>query len=203
MIHTNGRGFPSDKRLTRPVVEHPDSVTHWTCPDAPSEGETHLIERHLMTGMERCRYCKRSRTALQNEQTAILVNASNARESEFFRTHPREDARPDPDDLVPDKMVARFKAGWHEADARGEVGGRVRAGLMAALGGEVSETDRAELAEAVTAARKDELIKAVIAARRAADDDSNDKEIELLQDALDQALGLLGLAVPEDNERGQ
>ena len=198
MMHTNGRGFPSDKRLTRPVVEHPDSVTHWTCPSTPGGKATHHINANGV-----CAYCGRTGIDLKNEQTAILVNASNARESEFFRTHPREDARPDPDDLVPDKMVARFKAGWHEADARGEVGGRVRAGLMAALGGEVSETDRAELAEAVTAARKDELIKAVIAARRAADGDSNDEEIELLQDALDQALGLLGLAIPEDNERGQ
>ena len=34
---------------------------------------------------------------------------------------------------VTDDMVARFKAAWEAADARGEVGGRVRAGLIAAL----------------------------------------------------------------------
>ena len=41
---------------------------------------------------------------------------------------------------ITDEMVERFKQAWQDADARGEVGNRVRAGLKAAM---CTETHRA------------------------------------------------------------
>lgn len=311
----------NDKRSTRPVVENPDSVTHWTCPDAPTGAIMHFMERNLFgnRGVVRCRYCKRSETALRNEQTAILANGAPHRPEaisplarelrrmsrmrslfnptigmpEIYRetlqkaaaalaaAEKRASLKPEIADSileqiirdfwdeeietlpeseqdevalasriraagygkveVTDEMVVRFKVAWHEANARLEMGNRVRAGLRAALAGAVSETEptpvaalsaqlraaRATIAEArreaelwpgsdveaqagaalqrVTIALSrtetptdhSELIEAVQAARRAADGNSNDEEIQLLQDALDRALGALGLDIPE------
>ncbi len=47
---------------------------------------------------------------------------------------------------------------------------------------------------------KDALVEAVKAARKAANGNSNDKEIELLQDALELALVKLGLEIEGDDE---
>lgn len=48
-----------------PVVHHPDSVTHWTCPDNP--GSTHHIG---VRGS--CVYCGES-VAVLREQQAVLA----------------------------------------------------------------------------------------------------------------------------------
>lgn len=49
---------------TRPVVEWPDSVTHWTCPDAQVPGDTH----HLIFPSQRCLTCGRGRRDLAEIQ---------------------------------------------------------------------------------------------------------------------------------------
>ena len=50
---------------THPVVDRPDSVTHWTCPKSPY-GETHHIIR------DNCKYCHEGTTALRRIQETIL-----------------------------------------------------------------------------------------------------------------------------------
>ena len=50
---------------TKPVVERPDSVTHWTCPDN-EYGDTHHIG---VTA--RCVYCGESVGVLRLEQSRI------------------------------------------------------------------------------------------------------------------------------------
>jgi hypothetical protein len=51
----------------------------------------------------------------------------------------------------------------------------------------------------VTADERNELVGAVREARRAAEGDSNDNEIAALHLALDNALQLLGIDVPEED----
>ena len=97
---------------SRPVVDWPVSVTHWTCPKAPAEGMTHHIEIHTMTGRTRCRYCKKSESLLRDEQAELMrelirgkqIQADNARQSKFFEEHPREDAGPDWTDLTAEEQ---------------------------------------------------------------------------------------------------
>jgi hypothetical protein len=55
----DGRGFivPRPTEPDVPVVERPDSVTHFTCPQGPSDHTGRVT--HHMTGMaNRCAYCK-------------------------------------------------------------------------------------------------------------------------------------------------
>lgn len=85
---------------SRPVVDRPDSVTHWTCPEAPVEGATHHLNYRGV-----CVYCRKGTPELQKEQAAILqrdreIMASNAAESKFFEQNPRVPAEPDWDDLT-------------------------------------------------------------------------------------------------------
>lgn len=66
---------PQGVRTTYPVVRFPDSVTHWTCPQAPYQGDTHQM------GATRnvCAYCGRNGDELRREQAEILRVAKGRR----------------------------------------------------------------------------------------------------------------------------
>lgn len=58
-------------RRTIPVVAHPDSVTHWTCIDAPERAGTHHI---VFTGGGRCRYCRATSHTLRQRHLRLLTS---------------------------------------------------------------------------------------------------------------------------------
>jgi hypothetical protein len=57
---------------TVPLVDRPDSVTHWSCPAVEGGLVSHHIEP-FGPDKHRCRYCKCSKTFLENEQALILA----------------------------------------------------------------------------------------------------------------------------------
>lgn len=63
--------FRHQPLASRPVVDRPDSVTHWTCPAAPFPGQTHHI-----TAAGACETCKIRVSELREIQANILRRAS-------------------------------------------------------------------------------------------------------------------------------
>lgn len=53
-----------EDEVSFPVVKHPDSVTHWTCPDNP--GSTHHISSRGV-----CMYCGETVAVLRAEQERL------------------------------------------------------------------------------------------------------------------------------------
>lgn len=64
---------------SRPAVERPDSVTHWTCPKEGHGGT------HHMGADSRCRHCGEGLGSLVSQQAAL---ARNVREQGGDRTVP-------------------------------------------------------------------------------------------------------------------
>lgn len=60
--------FPS-----RPVVERPDSVTHWTCPRSPAPGR---MTHHMATAKNVCVYCGKDAQTLREEQASAENHTS-------------------------------------------------------------------------------------------------------------------------------
>lgn len=66
--------YPGPLTPTQPMVERPDSVTHWSCPVLTEKFGTEGTNlTHNMNASNRCKYCHRTAEDLRKHQAELLA----------------------------------------------------------------------------------------------------------------------------------